>query len=118
MYSDGGGRRGAAVLPLYTLTFGLSTTVCATTVCATGCERLGRVVRHRSGAAGTPVSAASRALFVEVLGRLDGMCGELEDLCVGKAWSDERVEGLSVWVAMLEESEASVARARRSRRRW
>ena len=64
------------------------------------------------------VSAASRALFVEVLGRLDGMCGELEDLCVGKAWSDERVEGLSVWVAMLEESEASAARARRSRRRW
>jgi hypothetical protein len=46
------------------------------------------------------------------------MRGELEDLCVGKAWWDERAEGLSVRVAMLEESEASAARARRSRRRW
>ena len=41
------------------------------------------------------------------------MRGELEDLCVGKAWWDERAEGLSVRVAMLEESEAG--RVRRGR---
>ena len=62
------------------------------------------------------VPAESRALFAKVLGRLDGMRGELEELKAGKAWSDERVEGPSVWVAMLEESEESAARAQRRRR--
>jgi hypothetical protein len=103
MYSDGGGRRGAAVLLLYTLTFGLSTAVCATAEepdASDSAERYG-IDPARLGA----VSAASRALFVEVLGRLDGMRGELEELCAGKARLDERAEGLSVRVAMLEESE-------------
>ena len=42
--------------------------------------------------------AESRALFAKVLGRLEGMRGEMEELKVGKAWSDARI-------ARLEESE-------------
>ena len=49
------------------------------------------------------VPAESRALFAKVLGRLDGMRGELEELKAGKARSDERAESLSLWVAKLEE---------------
>ena len=51
------------------------------------------------------VPAASRALFAKVLGRLEGMRGEMEELKAGKARSDERAESLSLWVAKLEESE-------------
>jgi hypothetical protein len=43
------------------------------------------------------VPAESRALFAKVLGRLDGMRGELEELKAAKARSDERI-------AKLEES--------------
>ena len=51
------------------------------------------------------VPAESRALFAKVLGRLEGLRGELEELKVGKARLDERAESLSLWVAKLEESE-------------
>ena len=64
------------------------------------------------------VPAESRVLFAKVLGRLEGLRGELKAVRAGKVRLEERAEGLSVRVAMLEESEASAARARRSRRRW
>ena len=51
------------------------------------------------------VPAESRALFAKVLGRLNGMRGELEELKAGKARSDEWAESLSLRVAKLEESE-------------
>ena len=44
------------------------------------------------------VPAESRALFAKVLGRLEGMRGEMEELKAGKARSDARI-------ARLEESE-------------
>ena len=44
------------------------------------------------------VPAASRALFAKVLGWLEGMRGEVEELTAGKARSDERI-------AKLEQSE-------------
>ena len=51
------------------------------------------------------VPAESRALFAKVLGRLEGMRGELEELKAGKARSDARAESLSAWgVAELEEN--------------
>ena len=40
------------------------------------------------------VPAESRALFAKVLGRLEGMRGELEELKVGKARSDARIARL------------------------
>jgi hypothetical protein len=52
------------------------------------------------------VPAESRALFAKVLGRLEGMRGELEELKAGKARSDARAETLGARVAMLEESES------------
>jgi hypothetical protein len=50
------------------------------------------------------VPAESRALFAKVLGRLDGMRGELEELKAGKRHSDARAETLGARVAKLEEN--------------
>ena len=44
------------------------------------------------------VRAELRAVVAKVLGRLEGLRGELQELKTGKAWSDERI-------AKLEESE-------------
>ena len=49
------------------------------------------------------VPAASRALFAKVLGRLDGMRGEMEELKADKRRSDERAESLSARITELEE---------------
>ena len=98
MHSDGGGQRGAAVLLLYTLTFGLSAAVCATAEepdASDSAERYG-IDPARLGA----VSAASRALFVEVLDRLGTMRGEMDGLRADKAALAERPR-----VARLEEKD-------------
>jgi hypothetical protein len=54
------------------------------------------------------VPAESRALFAKVLGRLEGMRGEVEALKAGKVRSDERItnleQSLSMRVAKLEEN--------------
>ena len=50
------------------------------------------------------VPAESRALFAKVLGWLEGMRGELEELKAGKARSDDRAESLTARVAKLEEN--------------
>ena len=86
MQFNGGGRRSAAVLLLCTLTSGLSAAVCATAEEAAGATR----TSHR--AEGYPygmdpvqlgaVSAESRALFVDVLGRMETMRREME---IGRA---------------------------------
>jgi hypothetical protein len=78
MQFNGGGRRSAVVLLWYTLTSGLSATVCATAeepAVSNSAERYG-IDPVRLGA----MPAESRALFKEVLGRLDIMRGEMAGL--------------------------------------
>jgi hypothetical protein len=53
------------------------------------------------------VPAESRALFAKVLGRLDGMRGQLEELKADKARSDERAESMRVRITKLEEKSKS-----------
>ena len=92
MHSDGGGQRGAAVLLLYTLTFGLSAGVCATAEepdASDSAQRYG-IDPARLGA----VPAESRALFVEVFDRLETMRGEMDGLRADKAALAERVTRL------------------------
>ena len=50
------------------------------------------------------VPAESRAVLAKVLGQLEGLRGELEELKAGKARSDEQAESLSARVAKLEEN--------------
>ncbi len=62
---------------------------------AGGDDAAGLVEELRVGAAElAAVPAESRALFAKVLGRLEGMRGELEELKVGKARSDARIARL------------------------
>jgi hypothetical protein len=92
MHSDGGGQRGAAVLLLYTLTFGLSAAVCATAEepdASDSAERYG-IDPAQLGA----VSTQSRALFVEILDRLENMRDEMDGLRADKAALAERVTRL------------------------
>ena len=92
MHSDGGGQRGAAVLLLYTLTFGLSAAVCATAEepdASDSAERYG-IDPAQLGA----VSTQSRALFVEILDRLENMRDEMDGLRADKAALAERVTWL------------------------
>ena len=98
MQFNGGGRRSAAVLLLCTLTSGLSAAVCATAEEAAGATR----TSHR--AEGYPygmdpvqlgaVSAESRALFVDVLGRMETMRREMDGLRADKVALAERVTRL------------------------
>jgi hypothetical protein len=102
MHSDGGGRRGAAILLLYTLTFGQSAAVCATAEepdASDSAERYG-IDPARLGA----VPAESRALFAEVLDRLETMRGEMDGLRADKAALAERV-------TRLEEKDCDETRA-------
>jgi hypothetical protein len=56
------------------------------------------------------VPAAARALFAKVLGRLEGMRGEMEEPKADKARSDERAESMRVRITKLEESECEDVR--------
>jgi hypothetical protein len=108
MHSDGDGRRGAATLLLYTLTFGLSAAVCATAKepdASDSAERYGIDPARLDTA-----STESRALFAEVLDRLETLRGEVDGLTADKVALAERVrrledKGCETWAEEKEEKE-------------
>jgi flagellar motility protein MotE (MotC chaperone) len=105
MHSDGDGRRGAATLLLYTLTFGLSAAVCATAKepdASDSAERYGIDPARLDTA-----STESRALFAEVLDRLETLRGEVDGLTADKVALAERVrrledKGCETWAEAKE----------------
>ena len=116
MQLNGGGRRSAVVLLLYTLTSGLSAAVCASA--EEPVPDVSDLISVQLGA----VSAESRALFVEVLDRLETMRSKMDGLKVDRWRLVERAERLGARVAKLEDARdcenARVSRGRPRSARW